>query len=59
MGRSIKKGPFIDGHLLEKIVKAKADFMQLWSGQAGLRAETAPSAQIFRRICGEALALLA
>ena len=23
MGRSIKKGPFIDGHLLEKIVKAK------------------------------------
>jgi small subunit ribosomal protein S19 len=24
MGRSIKKGPFADGHLLEKIVKAKA-----------------------------------
>ena len=24
MGRSIKKGPFIDGHLLEKISKAKA-----------------------------------
>jgi small subunit ribosomal protein S19 len=24
MGRSIKKGPFIDGHLLEKIQKAKA-----------------------------------
>ena len=24
MGRSIKKGPFIDGHLLEKIEKAKA-----------------------------------
>ena len=23
MGRSIKKGPFIDGHLLEKIIKAK------------------------------------
>ena len=23
MGRSIKKGPFIDGHLMEKIVKAK------------------------------------
>lgn len=23
MGRSIKKGPFIDGHLLEKIQKAK------------------------------------
>src|SRR5437016_12722752 len=23
MGRSIKKGPFIDGHLLEKITKAK------------------------------------
>ena len=24
MGRSIKKGPFIDGHLMEKIQKAKA-----------------------------------
>jgi small subunit ribosomal protein S19 len=24
MGRSIKKGPFIDGHLLEKIQKAKS-----------------------------------
>ena len=24
MGRSIKKGPFIDGHLLEKISKAKS-----------------------------------
>jgi small subunit ribosomal protein S19 len=24
MGRSIKKGPFADGHLLEKIAKAKA-----------------------------------
>jgi small subunit ribosomal protein S19 len=23
MGRSIKKGPFADGHLLDKIVKAK------------------------------------
>ena len=23
MGRSIKKGPFIDGHLMEKIIKAK------------------------------------
>jgi small subunit ribosomal protein S19 len=23
MGRSIKKGPFVDGHLLEKITKAK------------------------------------
>ena len=23
MGRSIKKGPFIDGHLMDKIVKAK------------------------------------
>jgi len=23
MGRSIKKGPFVDGHLLEKIQKAK------------------------------------
>ena len=24
MGRSIKKGPYIDAHLMEKIVKAKA-----------------------------------
>ena len=24
MGRSIKKGPFVEGHLLEKISKAKA-----------------------------------
>ena len=24
MGRSIEKGPFVDGHLQEKIVKAKA-----------------------------------
>jgi small subunit ribosomal protein S19 len=23
MGRSIKKGPFVDGHLMEKIVKAR------------------------------------
>ena len=23
MGRSIKKGPFVDGHLLEKITKAE------------------------------------
>jgi small subunit ribosomal protein S19 len=23
MGRSIKKGPFVDGHLMEKIIKAK------------------------------------
>src|SRR6266404_5640863 len=23
MGRSIKKGPFVDGHLMEKILKAK------------------------------------
>jgi small subunit ribosomal protein S19 len=25
MGRSIKKGPFVDGHLLKKIQKAKAE----------------------------------
>ena len=24
MGRSIKKGPFIDGHLMDKILKAKS-----------------------------------
>lgn len=38
--------------------RGSADFMQLWSGQAGLRAEAAPSAQIYKRICDEALALL-
>jgi nitronate monooxygenase len=38
--------------------RGSADFMQLWSGQAGLRAGAAPSAQIFKRICDEALALL-
>ena len=38
--------------------RGSADFMQLWSGQAGLRAEAAPSAEIFRRICDEALELL-
>ncbi|MFT3725862.1 MAG: nitronate monooxygenase [Hyphomonadaceae bacterium] len=38
--------------------RGSADFMQLWSGQAGLRAEALPSGQIFRRICDEALALL-
>lgn len=35
-----------------------ADFMQLWSGQAGLRSQALPSAQIYKRICDEALALL-
>lgn len=38
--------------------RGSSDFMQLWSGQAGLRAEAAPSTQIFRRICDEALVLL-
>ena len=38
--------------------RGSADFMPLWSGQAGLRAEALPSAQIYKRICDEALALL-
>jgi nitronate monooxygenase len=38
--------------------RGSPDFMPLWSGQAGLRAEAAPSGQIFKRICDEALALL-
>lgn len=38
--------------------RGSPDFMQLWSGQAGLRAEALPSAQIYKRICDEALALL-
>ncbi len=38
--------------------RGSADFMPLWSGQAGSRAEAAPSAQIYKRICDEALALL-
>ena len=35
-----------------------ADFMPLWSGQAGLRAREAPAAAIFRSVCEEALELL-
>ncbi len=38
--------------------RGSSDFMQLWSGQAGLRAEALPSAQLYQRICNEALALL-
>lgn len=38
--------------------RGSPDFMQLWSGQAGLRAEALPTAQIYKRICEEALALL-
>ncbi|HOY76207.1 MAG TPA: DUF561 domain-containing protein [Hyphomonadaceae bacterium] len=38
--------------------RGSSDFMQLWSGQAGLRAEAVPTEQIYKRICGEALALL-
>lgn len=38
--------------------RGSADFMPLWSGQAGMRAKEEPSAQIFLRICDEALALL-
>lgn len=38
--------------------QGSGDFMSLWSGQAGSRAEDAPSAEIFRRVCDEALALL-
>lgn len=38
--------------------RGSADFMPLWSGQAGMRATAEPSAQIFKRVCDEALALL-
>lgn len=38
--------------------RGSADFMPLWSGQAGMRAKDEPSAQIFQRICDEALSLL-
>ncbi|RZA14639.1 MAG: 2-nitropropane dioxygenase, partial [Lysobacteraceae bacterium] len=31
--------------------RGSPDFMQLWSGQAGLRADALPSAQIYKRIC--------
>jgi nitronate monooxygenase len=37
---------------------AATDFQPLWSGQAGPRTREAPSAEIFRAICDEALALL-
>lgn len=37
---------------------AGADFQPLWSGQAGFRAHKAPSAEIFRAICEEALEIL-
>lgn len=37
---------------------AGADFQPLWSGQAGMRAREAPSAEIFQAICDEALDLL-
>ena len=30
MGRSIKKGPFVDGHLLDKIAKLAHDFNDAW-----------------------------
>jgi len=40
MGRSIKKGPFIDGHLLEKetrlIVKAMVGLMNITCKYAGI-----------------------
>lgn len=39
-------------------LRGSADFTPLWSGQAGLRAKAAPSAEIFQHICEEALALL-
>ena len=29
MGRSIKKGPFVDGHLMDKILEAKASKSKL------------------------------
>lgn len=38
--------------------RGSADFMPLWSGQAGMRARAEPSARIFTRVCEEALALL-
>ncbi|MGQ0532153.1 MAG: NAD(P)H-dependent flavin oxidoreductase [Caulobacteraceae bacterium] len=38
--------------------RGSADFMPLWSGQAGSRAPEAPSAEIFRDICEQALMLL-
>jgi nitronate monooxygenase len=40
------------------LAKGSGDFVSLWSGQAGPRAREAPSAEIFREICDEALKLL-
>ena len=43
MGRSIKKGPFVEGHLLEKIQKAKATNqktpIQTWSRRSEITPE--------------------
>jgi nitronate monooxygenase len=41
------------------LAKGSVDFTSLWSGQAGLRARAAPSAEIFASIRDEALSLLA
>ncbi|EKD35920.1 MAG: hypothetical protein ACD_75C01726G0006, partial [uncultured bacterium] len=43
MGRSIKKGPFIDDHLLKKVMKAKEDgsrkVIQTWSRRSDVLPE--------------------
>jgi small subunit ribosomal protein S19 len=43
MGRSIKKGPFVEGHVLEKIQKAKASNqktpIKVWSRRSTITPE--------------------
>ena len=40
MARSVKKGPFVDGHLMAKVVKAKEDgsrkVIQTWSRRSDI-----------------------
>jgi nitronate monooxygenase len=40
------------------LARGSGEYHPLWSGQAGVRARQAPSAEVFREICDQALALL-
>lgn len=40
------------------LARGSGEYHPLWSGQAGVRARDAPTAEIFRELCDQALALL-